>query len=219
MQERHSAGRASPPLLFGLAPRGVCHAGDITAAAVGSYPTFSPLPAREPCRHPEGFPSVCHRVTLRRRYILCGTFRDAAACAATSPGVTRRVALHPESQRLEGFTLAPQPQSYFFTRVKWCPDFPPARPACANPASDHPAHPPIPLYRELFAAGGDSNSLLQLAVHHQRIHESQRRMLEHEGKPADNFEAQAGPELDGALIAADHKVELHASKAAFLGSL
>ncbi len=88
-----SAGRASPPLLFGLAPRGVCHAGDITAAAVGSYPTFSPLPAREPCRHPEGFPSVCHRVTHRRRYFLCGTFRDAVACATSPPGVTRRVTL------------------------------------------------------------------------------------------------------------------------------
>ena len=144
-----SAGRASPPLLFGLAPRGVCHAGDITAAAVGSYPTFSPLPAREPCRHPEGFPPVCHRVTLRRRYLLCGTFRDAAAYATMSPGVTRRIALHPESHRLEGFTLAPQPQSYFFTRVKWCPDFPPV-PACRGGfrpplfarTSDHPAHPP-----------------------------------------------------------------------------
>ena len=92
LRERLSAGRTSPPLLFGLAPRGVCHADDITAAAVGSYPTFSPLPAREPCRHPEAFPPVCHRVTLRRRYLLCGTFRDAAACAASSPGVTRRAA-------------------------------------------------------------------------------------------------------------------------------
>src|SRR5882672_6697942 len=26
-----------------------------------------------------------------------------------------------------------------------CPDFPPAQPACANQASDHPAHPPHPL--------------------------------------------------------------------------
>ena len=40
----NSASRASSPLLFGLAPRGVCHALDITAEAVGSYPTFSPLP-------------------------------------------------------------------------------------------------------------------------------------------------------------------------------
>ena len=38
-------GRAGPPLLFGLAPRGVYRAADITARAVGSYPTVSPLPS------------------------------------------------------------------------------------------------------------------------------------------------------------------------------
>jgi hypothetical protein len=37
-------GRASPPLLFGLAPRGVFRAPDVATRAVGSYPTFSPLP-------------------------------------------------------------------------------------------------------------------------------------------------------------------------------
>src|SRR5271170_4425906 len=37
-------GRASPPLLFGLAPRGVFRAPGITTGTVGSYPTFSPLP-------------------------------------------------------------------------------------------------------------------------------------------------------------------------------
>jgi len=40
-----STSRASSPLLFGLAPRGVCRASAITGGAVGSYPTFSPLPA------------------------------------------------------------------------------------------------------------------------------------------------------------------------------
>src|SRR6266566_6778621 len=38
-------GRAGPPLLFGLAPRGVYRAAGITARAVGSYPTVSPLPS------------------------------------------------------------------------------------------------------------------------------------------------------------------------------
>ena len=38
------AGRAGPPLLFGLAPRGVCLAVSISRDAVGSYPTVSPLP-------------------------------------------------------------------------------------------------------------------------------------------------------------------------------
>ena len=36
--------RAAPPLLFGLAPRGVYPASRITPAAVRSYRTFSPLP-------------------------------------------------------------------------------------------------------------------------------------------------------------------------------
>src|SRR5437773_7881635 len=49
--------RTTPPLLFGLAPRGVCPASRIAPAAVRSYRTFSPLP-RE------------------RRYIFCGTFRE-----------------------------------------------------------------------------------------------------------------------------------------------
>ncbi len=47
-----------------------------------------------------GFPVRCHRASLRRRSILCGTFRDASsgtgipACPPDSPpGVTRRVAL------------------------------------------------------------------------------------------------------------------------------
>ena len=39
-----SASRAGSPLLFGLAPRGVFRASDVTIGAVGSYPTFSPLP-------------------------------------------------------------------------------------------------------------------------------------------------------------------------------
>ena len=39
-----SASRASSPLLFGLAPRGVFRASDVATGAVGSYPTFSPLP-------------------------------------------------------------------------------------------------------------------------------------------------------------------------------
>ena len=52
------AGRAAPPPLFGLAPRGVFPAGRITPAAVRSYRTISPLPHLS-----------------ARRYIFCGTFR------------------------------------------------------------------------------------------------------------------------------------------------
>ena len=38
------AGRAAPPPLFGLAPRGVCTAVRIAPDAVRSYRTISPLP-------------------------------------------------------------------------------------------------------------------------------------------------------------------------------
>ena len=44
LREHCSASRAGSPLLFGLAPRGVFHASDVATGAVGSYPTFSPLP-------------------------------------------------------------------------------------------------------------------------------------------------------------------------------
>jgi hypothetical protein len=121
--QMRSASRASSPLLFGLAPRGVCLASGIAAGAVGSYSTFSPLPAlRSIGRCPEGFPPGYHRDTLHRRYILCGTFRDAALAS-----------------------LIPwryQARRPYFAVAKWCPDFPPAQPACAGQASDHPAHPP-----------------------------------------------------------------------------
>ncbi len=39
-------GRAVPGSLFGLAPDGVYRAPSITLGAVGSYPTFSPLPGK-----------------------------------------------------------------------------------------------------------------------------------------------------------------------------
>ena len=53
---RHVLRRTRGPSLFGLAPCGVCPARCITAAAVRSYRTFSPLP-------------------VTRRYVFCGTFR------------------------------------------------------------------------------------------------------------------------------------------------
>src|SRR2546426_8057103 len=45
LSRAHSVSRAGSPLLFGLAPRGVFRAPDVAIGAVGSYPTFSPLPA------------------------------------------------------------------------------------------------------------------------------------------------------------------------------
>ena len=50
--------------LFGLAPDGVFRASALALGAVGSYPTFSPLPAL---------------LAKRRRYLLCGTVRRHAS--------------------------------------------------------------------------------------------------------------------------------------------
>jgi hypothetical protein len=53
------------PFLFGLAPGGVCRAAGVTASAVRSYRTVSPLPA----------PPVAGR---SRRSVLCGTIPGLA---------------------------------------------------------------------------------------------------------------------------------------------
>ena len=74
--------RAAPPLLFGLAPRGVCPASRIAPAAVRSYRTFSPLPRLGP---PGG-------AALPRRYVFCGTFR-ATRFERVPPAVSRHAAL------------------------------------------------------------------------------------------------------------------------------
>ncbi len=89
----------SSPLLFGLAPRGVCRASDVAIGAVSSYPTVSPLPgtiafcnplSRIAFRPAEGFPSAGHRGACTGRFIFCGTVRSRK----TSP---RFRALHDES--------------------------------------------------------------------------------------------------------------------------
>ena len=61
------------------------HAGFAMPAAL-LPPRWALTPPFHPClalrtirRHPEGFPPGYHRVTLRRRFVLCGAFRDAAA--------------------------------------------------------------------------------------------------------------------------------------------
>ncbi len=54
-----SAGVSSASSLFGFAPGGVYHAGPVAGPAVGSYPTFSPLPQAH-----------------LRRFDLCGTIPE-----------------------------------------------------------------------------------------------------------------------------------------------
>ena len=71
--------RAGSTLLFGLAPRGVFRALAIASEAVGSYPTFSPLPT---CEHCETSRRFCLRdATVLRSaggFIFCGTIRGFA---------------------------------------------------------------------------------------------------------------------------------------------
>jgi len=62
--------RGASRRLLGLAPAGVCRATDVTTGAVGSYPTFSPLPTAR--RH-------------RWRSVFCGTFHRGGY---PRPGVT-----------------------------------------------------------------------------------------------------------------------------------
>ncbi len=78
-------GWASPPLLFGLAPRGVFRAPDVAIRAVGSYPTFSPLPnALRRNRQGCGFPQSCRRgESITGGLIFCGTFRSHVLCACS----------------------------------------------------------------------------------------------------------------------------------------
>jgi hypothetical protein len=90
------------PSLFGLAPCGVCHAPCITARAVRSYRTFSPLPQAPNISGLAGLRLLCFCVWLKadrlapftylRRYILCGTFRQ--------------MGLNPPSRTLSGTPLS-----------------------------------------------------------------------------------------------------------------
>ncbi len=63
--------------LFCLAPAGVFRAADLTADAVGSYPTFSPLPSDK------SQISNLKSQIRRRRYILCDTVRRRALTRAS----------------------------------------------------------------------------------------------------------------------------------------
>ena len=86
-----ATGRTSPPLLFGLAPRGVYRAPGVATGAVGSYPTVSPLPdASHEWGAARGFASRSSQGGKRRRSALCCTVRGARSaaksrCATAAP--------------------------------------------------------------------------------------------------------------------------------------
>jgi hypothetical protein len=77
-------GWASPSLLFGLAPRGVFRAPNVAIRAVGSYPTFSPLPnAPTETGMPLVLPQACRRgLSITGGLIFCGTFRKRHSTAS-----------------------------------------------------------------------------------------------------------------------------------------
>ena len=58
--------------LFGLAPEGVCHAVCVAAAAVGSYPTVSPLPVRRTNPAPSAVCFLLHFPSARAAQALPG---------------------------------------------------------------------------------------------------------------------------------------------------
>src|SRR5271155_3401048 len=55
---------------------------------------------------------------------------------------------------------------------------------------------------------------LKHPVHHQCVHEAERRVQEGAGKTSYNFESHSLPEVDSPLVAADDKIKLHGAKAA-----
>ena len=98
-------GRAVPPPLFGLAPRGVFPAGEITPAAVRSYRTISPLP---------------HTLRHEAVYFLWHFPSSLAAL----PAVSRHVALWrpdfpPPFPEATAHPAASRPLSHFHSRCVW----------------------------------------------------------------------------------------------------
>ena len=104
-------GRAIPDSLFGLAPNGVYRAPSITLGAVGSYPTFSPLPGE-----PGGLFSVALAVgdALKRRLPRVSRPQGAgyaASCPAefglSSPGKPEATLRPPRIEERRQATAAP----------------------------------------------------------------------------------------------------------------
>jgi hypothetical protein len=149
LRNTDSTSRAGSPLLFGLAPRGVFRASDVATGAVGSYPTFSPLPMRNReavSANKARYGKTSRRfflrdVTelLRRRYLLCGTFRERIAwhelrspagqpAPLALPGalpftLTRHKAGQSHPRTRKGSKAFSSPALASLRR--WCPDFPP----------------------------------------------------------------------------------------------
>jgi hypothetical protein len=121
--------RTSSPLLFGLAPRGVFRALAIAGQAVGSYSTFSPLPAVPAVRDVSQV-SLRDATVLRSTggLIFCGTIRGCA--------LRRSPLALPGALSCREFW--PTCVGHASGR---CPDFPPVTALCSVATSDCPARP------------------------------------------------------------------------------
>jgi hypothetical protein len=86
------------PSLFGLAPCGVCHASSITARAVRSYRTFSPLPQPSNISGFAGLRPHCLRVRRKSR---------SAFAVHFSPRVPQRLAPASPSRPVRAERLSP----------------------------------------------------------------------------------------------------------------
>lgn len=54
---------------------------------------------------------------------------------------------------------------------------------------------------------------LQKTVHYKCVDQTKSRVIESVRDRPDNLETETSPKIDGALIAADHKIELHGEEA------
>ena len=139
-------GRASPPLLFGLAPRGVFRAPGITTGTVGSYPTFSPLPnALDQNRRVPGFSE-----DLPPRCKLTGGLFSVALSVAAPKACLRALrkatpwryqARCPAVADSRYITSSPRLESGLSSRSPFI------RRSGFRGAGDHPTHPPQSVYR------------------------------------------------------------------------
>ncbi len=139
--QTHSASWASSPLLFGLAPRGVCRAGVIADTAVGSSPPFHPYLRGAPL---EDIPKVFLRAITGIRS--AGGIFSVALSVNSSTGFSpcsghRLKSVLPLPWRYQARCPTPLSRSGVRTFLP---------PSCLrNRASDHPAHPPFSLYPSL----------------------------------------------------------------------
>jgi hypothetical protein len=114
-----------PSHLFSLAPDGVFPAAALARDAVGSYPTFSPLPAACPKARGRRY-ILCdtvHRRALKRAARACGEAR-AASCPVvsglSSPNFSAGAALPaPWDQRTRSDGLAPKQRQGIRDQAGW----------------------------------------------------------------------------------------------------